>query len=131
MRTLIATMLAAGLAAAAPAAADEPPAFIVDTFPQAAVAAAWEEYQAVFDPDGALDAMTKELIAVTVSAQIPCAYCVRFHREAARQHGASDEQIREALASGALVRKWSMMLQGHELDMDEWRDMVAETFPDS
>jgi AhpD family alkylhydroperoxidase len=101
---------------------------MTETFPEAAVDAAWQEYQAVFDPDGALDARTKELIAVVVAAQIPCAYCVHVHRIAAAQQGASDEEIKEALAAGALVRKWSMMLQGHEIDMDDWREQVAEMF---
>jgi len=128
MQKLLATTLAASLFAVAPLAADEPPAFMTDTFPAAAVGPAWEEYQAVFDPEGALDARTKELIALVVSAQIPCAYCVHFHREAARQHGATDEQIREALASGAQVRKWSMMIQGHEVDMDDWREQVSQMF---
>ena len=128
MQQLLATSLAASLLAAAPLSADEPPAFMTDTFPGAAVDAAWAEYQAVFDPEGALDAMTKELVALAVSAQIPCAYCVHFHREAARQHGATDEQIKEALASGAQVRKWSMMIQGHEIDMDDWREGVSEMF---
>jgi AhpD family alkylhydroperoxidase len=128
MRKLIATTFAASLLAIAPLAADEPPAFMTDTFPAAGVSAAWEEYQAVFDPDGALDARTKELIATVVAAQIPCDYCVHFHRMAAQQHGASDEEIKEALAAGALVRKWSMMLQGHEVDMSDWREQVGQMF---
>ncbi|TVR99920.1 MAG: carboxymuconolactone decarboxylase family protein [Rhodospirillales bacterium] len=131
MRTLLATLIAAGALAFAPidtARADDPPEFMTETWPERAVSGAWEEYQAVFDPDGALDAKTKALIALAVSAKVPCEYCVYYHTASAKSHGATDEQIIEALASGALVRKWSNQLQGTLYDMDEWRAKVDAMF---
>jgi AhpD family alkylhydroperoxidase len=126
------TTLAAAFAAVTlltPAQAEEAPAFIQNTFPVQAVDAAWQEYQAVFlDPDAALDVKTKELIALAVSAQVPCDYCVYYHRRAAEAQGANEAEIREALASAALVRKWSTMLNGSQYDASQWRVEVNAVF---
>lgn len=63
-----------------------------------------------------------------MAAQIPCEHCIYCHTQAAKQHGATEEQIKEALASGALVRKWSLMLNGSQYDMKTWRQQVDAMF---
>jgi AhpD family alkylhydroperoxidase len=52
-----------------------------------------------------------------VSAQVPCQYCVYFHTAAARANGATDEEIREAVAMAAVVRHWSTVLNGMQVDL--------------
>jgi AhpD family alkylhydroperoxidase len=52
--------------------------------------------QAVF-ADGALDAKTKQLIAVAVAHVTQCPYCIRGHTKVAAQKGATPEQIMEAI----------------------------------
>jgi alkylhydroperoxidase/carboxymuconolactone decarboxylase family protein YurZ len=54
------------------ASADEPPEWMKQIYPAAALQAAWDEEKAVDNPQGALDAKTKELIGLAVAAQIPC-----------------------------------------------------------
>lgn len=110
------------------AIAQDAPQFMQETLPKPAVEGAWQEFQAINDPDGALGAKTKELIALAVSAQVPCEYCVYYHTKAAEAHGASDAQIKEALASAASVRKWSTMLNGSQYDYDAWRQQVDAIF---
>ena len=68
----------------------------------------------MMNPRGALDAKTKQLIALGVAAQIPCAYCVYTHTKAAKATGATDAQIKEAIATAALVRFNSTMLNGSD-----------------
>ncbi|WP_290653347.1 carboxymuconolactone decarboxylase family protein [Aquisalimonas sp.] len=127
--TTAALALAATIGFAAPAHSNEAPDFVQNTFPDQGVAAAWESIQSVFtDPDAALDGKTKELIAVAVSAQIPCDYCIYSHTVGAEAHGATDAEIREALATGALIRKWSTMLNGAQYDMDEFRREIDAMF---
>jgi AhpD family alkylhydroperoxidase len=46
---------------------------------------------------GALDAKTKELIAFAISVAVRCDACIAFHAKAARKHGASREEVAEAL----------------------------------
>ena len=59
--------------------------------------------QSVF-ADGALPAKTKQLIAVAVSHVTQCPYCIRGHTKSAMQHGATPEEIMEAIWVAAEMR---------------------------
>ncbi|MBA2352518.1 MAG: carboxymuconolactone decarboxylase family protein [Burkholderiales bacterium] len=59
--------------------------------------------QAVF-ADGALPAKTKQLIAVAVAHVTQCLYCIRGHTEAAFKHGASQQEVMEAIWVAAEMR---------------------------
>jgi AhpD family alkylhydroperoxidase len=54
--------------------------------------------------DGALPARTKELIAVAVAHVTQCPYCIKGHTRAARRHGATPEEIMEAIWVAAEMR---------------------------
>lgn len=47
--------------------------------------------------EGALDTRTKELIALSIAVAIRCDGCVAFHAQAAVRHGATREQVMEAM----------------------------------
>ena len=47
--------------------------------------------------DGALSVQLKQLIAVAVAHVTQCPYCIRSHTKAALKHGATPEQIMEAI----------------------------------
>ncbi|MSU91834.1 carboxymuconolactone decarboxylase family protein [Rhodobacteraceae bacterium 2CG4] len=59
--------------------------------------------KAVF-AEGALDARTKQLIAVAVAHVTQCPRCIDGHVKAARRDGASNEQIMEAIWVAAEMR---------------------------
>ena len=59
------------------------------------------------NPATALPGKYKELTALAVAAQIPCEYCIYAHTEFAKLNGATEAEISEAVAMGALTRKWS------------------------
>ena len=94
-------------------------------FPEAGIAGAWAEFKSVqLNPKTSLDGKTKELIGLAVAAQIPCQYCVYFHTAAAKANGATDEDIREAVAMGAIVRHWSTVLNGMQVDLAGFKNEV-------
>ena len=99
------------------------PQWMQQTFPEKAVKSALVELQAIEGP-GALDEKTKQLIGLAVSAQIPCQYCVYYHTKMAKAQGATDEQIKEAIAAAALTRKWSTVLNGSDYDMQSFHKQV-------
>jgi AhpD family alkylhydroperoxidase len=91
-------------------------------FPEIGIAGAWTEFKSVqLNPDSALDGKTKELLGLAVAAQIPCEYCIYFHTAAAKLNGASDDEIREAVAMAAIVRHWSTVLNGMQVDAGRFR----------
>ena len=117
MRTLLASAglaLLLALATQPSVSAQEPPAWMKQTVPDEALKPLWDEYQAVLNPKGALDGKTKHLIGLAVAAQIPCEYCVYGHTKLAKAAGATDAQIKEAIATAALVRFNSTMLNGSD-----------------
>src|SRR6476659_6691642 len=54
--------------------------------------------------EGALPVKTKQLIAVAVAHVTQCPYCIRGHTSAALQHGATEEEIMEAIWVAAEMR---------------------------
>lgn len=87
-------------------------------FPEAGIAGAWAEFKSVqLNPKTQLSGKVKELIGLAVAAQIPCTYCIYFHTAAAKANGASDEEIREAVAMAAISRHWSTVLNGTQVDL--------------
>jgi len=99
------------------------------TLPDVAVAGAWAEIKGVqLNPKTALDGKTKELLGLAVAAQIPCQYCIYFHTEAAKLNGASDEEIKEAVAMAAIVRHWSTMLNGSQVDLATFKKQTDDVF---
>ena len=59
--------------------------------------------QSVF-ADGSIPAKTKQLIAVAAAHVTQCPYCIRGHTGAALQHGATAEEIMEAIWVAAEMR---------------------------
>jgi len=109
---------------ASTALAQEPPMFYKNTYPDFALKSRLDA-EAVLAGEGAkLDAKTRELVALGVAAQVPCAYCVYFHDKAARAHGASESEVREAVATAAHVRHWSTVLNGMGYDLDAFKTEV-------
>jgi len=73
---------------------------------------------------GALDPRTKELIGLAIAAQIKCQYCTYFHMQAARAHGAGDEELREAVLMGGFTDMMSNALNGAHYDFAKFQKEV-------
>ena len=126
-----ATLIAAGLSS--PAGAEdasynaalqdiEQTLGLVPTFmkqlPKAGFAGSWQQLKELeFSEGTALTPKVKPLIGLAVVAQIPCEYCIWADAASARQAGATDEEIGEAVAVAATERYWSTMLNGLEVDL--------------
>lgn len=65
---------------------------------------------------GALDAKTKELIALAVSVAVRCDDCIAFHAKAAAQRGATREEVLETLGMSIYMGAGpSVMYASHAL----------------
>lgn len=78
----------------------------------------WSQAQRVMKP-GALDAMTKELIYIAVSAANSCEYCVHSHTAAARAKGMTDAQHAELLAVIAMASQTNALANSLQVPVDE------------
>jgi AhpD family alkylhydroperoxidase len=100
------------------------PHFFKETYPKHALESALEARRALQGEKAELDAKTRELISLGVAAQIPCDYCIYVHTKNARASGASDAEIREAVAAAASVRHWSTVLNGMDYDFEKFKAEV-------
>jgi AhpD family alkylhydroperoxidase len=92
------------------------------SYPPAALAGAWTEFRDVqLNPKTALGGKDKSLVGLAVAAQIPCRYCVHADTEFAKLQGASNQELSEAVAVAALVRHWSTLVNGLEVDEMSFR----------
>ena len=125
MKTIIVAMATALFATTA--VADGLPTFFKDTYPTHALKSALEAQAVLEEGEGTqLDPKTRELIALGVAAQIPCVYCVYAHTKNARARGATEAEIREAVATAATVRKWSTVLNGMGYDFEAFKAEIDE-----
>jgi AhpD family alkylhydroperoxidase len=91
-------------------------------YPEHGVTAAWRLTRDLeISEETALSPKVKSLINIAVGAQIPCRYCVFADTEAARAAGATEEEIKEAVAQAALTRHWSTILNGMQVEFDDFR----------
>jgi AhpD family alkylhydroperoxidase len=109
-----------------PVLGEGPPDFYKNTFPEHALKEKMEAEKTLVGEGAQLDAKTRELIALGVAAQIPCIYCVYAHDKNARAAGASEGEIREAVATAAHVRHWSTVLNGMGYDFETFKAEVDE-----
>lgn len=92
------------------------PAFF-KAIPESNITGVWEDMKSLqLSSATAIPGKYKELIGLAVSAQIPCHYCTYFHTQAAILNGATQKEIKEAVAMAASTRKWSAVLYGNQQD---------------
>jgi AhpD family alkylhydroperoxidase len=105
------------------------PPFIA-LLPEGAQAGAWAFMKGSSgNPAGEIPAKYRELIALGVAAQIPCAYCAYAHTAFAKANGATDAEVQEAIAYAGEVRLWSTILNGSQYDLDKWKTEIWIPIP--
>ena len=94
----------------------------VKQFPDAALAGLWaEEKDLELSDKTALPPKVKALISLAVAAQIPCQYCIWSDTMTAKQLGATDAEIGEAVAMAGLTRNTSTLLNGLQVDFTQFK----------
>lgn len=78
----------------------------------------WKQLDAVMAP-GRLDTLTKEMIAIAVSATNGCEYCTWSHTAAARKLGLDDETLGELMSVVGLFNQTNSMASGMRVPPDE------------
>jgi AhpD family alkylhydroperoxidase len=90
--------------------------------PKAGFVGAWLQLKDLeFNEHTALSPKVKALIELAVVAQIPCEYCIWADTAAAKAAGATEEEVREAVAIAATGRYWSTMLNGMQVDLPTFK----------
>jgi AhpD family alkylhydroperoxidase len=78
----------------------------------------WESVKQIMTP-GALDALTKEMIYLAVSASNQCGYCIASHTASARKAGMTDVQFAEVMAVVGMANETNRLASGYQVEIDE------------
>jgi AhpD family alkylhydroperoxidase len=78
----------------------------------------WESIKQVMAP-GALDAVTKEMIYLAISASNQCGYCIASHTAGARKAGMSDAMFAELMAVVGMANETNRLAAGFQVEIDE------------
>ena len=83
----------------------------------------WSRLKALMHPEAAgrtsrLDARTREIIALAVSATNGCSYCVNSHTAALRKQGVDSETLGEILGIAALFNTTNTLADGYQITPD-------------
>ena len=83
----------------------------------------WEQVKNALRP-GKLDPLTKELIAIAVSATNNCPYCVHSHTAAAQKLGMDEAMLGELYTVIAAFNATNRVANGYQIEPD-----VTPTYP--
>jgi AhpD family alkylhydroperoxidase len=78
----------------------------------------WQSVKEIMAP-GALDARTKEMIYLAVSATNQCGYCIASHTAAARKAGMTDEMLAEVMAVVGMANESNRLASGYQVEIDQ------------
>ncbi len=111
------------------AMAQDVPELYKKTYPEYALGPAMGLVGALEGDQAAIDRKTMQLIQLGVAAQIPCEYCIYYHTRAAKAAGASDAELKAAIAAAADTRMWSTVLNGNAYDIEAFKAEVNSLIP--
>ncbi|WP_315850762.1 carboxymuconolactone decarboxylase family protein [Singulisphaera sp. GP187] len=83
----------------------------------------WTRLKSIMHPEaegrtGRLDPLTREIIALAVSATNGCAYCINSHTAAVRKLGLDVEALGEVMAVVALFNGTNAIANGYQIEPD-------------
>src|SRR5215831_14627507 len=78
----------------------------------------WESVKQIMAP-GALDALTKEMLYVAISATNQCGYCIASHTASARKAGMTNEMLAELMAVVGMANETNRLSSGYQVEIDE------------
>ena len=78
----------------------------------------WHSINEIMAP-GTLDALTKEMVYLAVSATNQCGYCIASHTAAARKAGMSDAMFSELMAVVGMANETNRLASGYQVEIDD------------
>jgi len=78
----------------------------------------WQSVKEIMAP-GALDAVTKEMVYLAVSASNQCGYCIASHTAGARKAGMTDQMLAELMAVVGMANETNRLASGYQVEIDE------------
>jgi len=85
----------------------------------------WGRLKAIMKP-GKLDMLTKEIIALAVSATNGCAYCINSHTAAVQKLGLDEEGLGEVMAVVGMFNTTNTLAEAYQVEPDILPEAVRD-----
>jgi AhpD family alkylhydroperoxidase len=95
------------------------PGFI-NSIPDDALESEWTLFKRFELSETSLPPKYKELVGLAVASVLHCWYCANFHKALAEFHGATKDEIQEAVHYAKFTSGWSTYLNGTLYDKDKF-----------
>jgi AhpD family alkylhydroperoxidase len=96
------------------------------SIPDASLETEWRLFKQVQLDEGPIPSKYRELMGLAMAAVMKCRYCAFYHTELAKLHGATEEEIQDALQFAKASAGWSTYINGLQLDFDQFRSEILE-----
>ena len=98
-----------------------------ENMPDDSIVMEWDLFKRyVLKEDSEIPPKYRELIGIAVAAATHCWYCSNFHTGTAKLHGATDEEIQEAVHLAKFGTSWSTYLNGSLYDKERFLKELHE-----
>jgi AhpD family alkylhydroperoxidase len=94
--------------------------------PDSSLEMEWQLFKRVQFDEGPIPNKYRELIGLGIAAVSKCRYCVLFHTEVAKLHGATDAEIEDAVHFAKSNAGWSAYLNGLAFDFEDFKAELEE-----
>lgn len=98
----------------------------LETIPEDDADNEWPTFKKYTVGETQIPAKYRELMGLAVAANIKCPYCAVFHREAAKLHGATEDELREAYSLASFTARYSAMLHAQQYPMEEFTEKLDQ-----
>ena len=96
------------------------------TIPDSTLELEWDLFKKLQLEEGPIPLKYRELIGLATAAVTRCKYCTVFHYEVAKLHGATDEEIEDAMHFTKASSGWSAYVNGMQVDYEQFKAEVKE-----
>ena len=86
----------------------------------------WPNFKRHALEETAIPAKYKELIGLAIAANIKCPYCQLFHREAAKMHGATEEELAELEFLASWTARYSSLIHAQNYDYGQFENEFGQ-----
>ncbi|MFC7096387.1 carboxymuconolactone decarboxylase family protein [Halobaculum marinum] len=86
----------------------------------------WPTFKRMALAETEIPAKYKELINLAVAANLKCPYCIHFHREAAKLHGATEGELAEVSFLAGYTPRYSSMIHAQEYDLGTFKNEFGQ-----
>jgi AhpD family alkylhydroperoxidase len=96
------------------------------SIPDRYIDAEWDLFKTLELGETLIPNKYKELMGIALHSETKCRYCTLFHTESARLHGATEDEIQEAVHYAKMSVGWSVYINGMQTDYEEFAAEMDE-----